>query len=121
MSDRIILSVTTVQKTQNRKTLSVSGGGGGGAVPTPHFPLTAAVGQLCAAGGGRGAMMEGAVTPHSRRQPPLRRQNDAVQTPVKHGYSFNRPYTGLPHFRVPSPNHQLTLRLVTWLRELIEP
>jgi len=49
MSDRIILSVTTVQKTQNRKTL---GDGGGGAIPTPYSPLPAAVRQLGATGGG---------------------------------------------------------------------
>lgn len=44
MSDRIRLSVTTVQKTQNRKTL---GGVGGGAVLTPHsLPVApAAFGQ----------------------------------------------------------------------------
>jgi len=74
MSDRIILSVTTVQKTQNRKTLG--GGGGGGAVPTPHSPLPAAVGQLGATGGGRapgcgrGAKRKGAVSP-SRVDSPL--------------------------------------------------
>lgn len=67
MSDRIILSVTTVQKTQNRKTLG--GDGGGGAVPTPHSPLPSAVGQLGATGGGRalgsgrGAKREEEVSP----------------------------------------------------------
>jgi len=72
MSDHIILSVTTVQKTQNRKTL----GGGGGAVLTPHSPLPAAVGQLGATGGGRapgsgrGAKRKGAVSP-SRVDSPL--------------------------------------------------
>lgn len=70
MSDRIRLSVTTVQKTQNRKTLG--GGGGGGAVLTPPTARRAscirpthggATGGGRARGNGRGAKSEGAVPP----------------------------------------------------------
>lgn len=107
MSDRIRLSVTTVQKTQNRKTL---GGVGGGAVLTPHsLPVApAAFGQHTdvrdrwrsrAGKRSRGERRGGGSPPppRSRRRPPLRRQNDAVQTPAEHGYSFGRTYTGLPY------------------------
>ncbi|KAL4135187.1 hypothetical protein QTP88_006828 [Uroleucon formosanum] len=96
MSDRIILSVTTVQKTQNRKTSAAAAAAALSLLPTIRY-------QLPLANSARPVVVvrrersrgeeEGGGFPLSRRQPPLRRQNDAVQTPTEHGYSLSRPNT----------------------------